>query len=189
MVFVFVGLGNPGDTYSRTRHNVGFMAIDAMVRRYAFSSFQKKYKGDIASGRIGTQKIIAVKPHTFMNKSGECVSQVVHFYKVPPENVVVFYDELDLPIGKVRVKIGGGNGGHNGLRSLEAYMDKNYVRVRIGIDHPGDKHRVTGHVLGALQADEQHIINRVTADIADCIDTLIAGDFGAFMNTLTVRRQ
>ena len=189
MVFVCVGLGNPGNEYSHTRHNVGFMALDHIVKRYDFSNFQKKYKGEIATGTIGGQKVIAVKPQTFMNKSGECVSQVVNFYKVPPANVIVLYDELDLPTGKIRVKIGGGNGGHNGLKSIDSYIDKNYVRIRIGIDHPGDKNRVSGYVLGKFQPQEKQIIDSINQNIADYIDLIIGNNAGEFMNKLALKRQ
>ncbi len=189
MVFVFVGLGNPSNAYSHTRHNVGFMAVDTIVDCHNFPPFQQKYKGEIATATICMHKVIVVKPQTFMNKSGECVSQVVNFYKVPPKNVIVFYDDLDLPIGKVRVKIGGGNGGHNGLRSMDSYVDKNYVRVRIGIDHPGDKNQVSTYVLGKFTPDETQIIDSVTQDIADYVDLLIDNNVGEFMNKLALKRQ
>lgn len=186
MTFLCVGLGNPGNEYGRTRHNVGFMTINKIAHRYNFSSFAKKYKGEIATGTIAGHKIIAIKPQTFMNKSGECVSQVVNFYKIPPEKILVFYDELDLPTAKIRIKTGGGNGGHNGLRSLDSYMDKNYVRIRIGIGHPGDKLRVSGYVLSKFAPDEQQKIDILNTAIADYIDFLLNNNASEFMNKIAL---
>ena len=189
MTFLCVGLGNPGNAYNRTRHNVGFMAVDTLVQRYNFSSFTKKHKGHIASGTIAGHKVLAVKPQTFMNTSGECVSQVVNFYKIPPEKILVFYDELDLPTAKIRVKTGGGNGGHKGLRSLDAYINKNYIRIRIGIDHPGDKAQVSRYVLSKFSPQEQHKIDCVNRAIADYITYIFNNNAGEFMNKIALNSR
>jgi PTH1 family peptidyl-tRNA hydrolase len=144
---LFVGLGNPGREYAMNRHNVGFMAIDAIAATHDFPSWRKRFSGLAAEGKLGGEPVLLLKPQTFMNKSGSAVSEAVRFYKLDLGDVVVFHDELDLAPGKVRVKTGGGVAGHNGLKSLTAHIGNDYVRVRIGIGHPGQKDRVTGHVL------------------------------------------
>ncbi|MGB1361310.1 MAG: aminoacyl-tRNA hydrolase [Alphaproteobacteria bacterium] len=185
-MFLLVGLGNPGNEYTNTRHNVGFMALDNIVQRYNFSDYNKKYDGLVATGTIKGEKVIALKPQTYMNKSGISVSQAVNFFKIPLENVIVFYDELDLPTGKVRVKAGGGNGGHNGLKSIDAHAGKEYVKVRIGIDHPGDKNKVSGYVLSKFTTDEQIIIDSVNDEISRYSELLIENNEGEFMNKITL---
>ena len=144
---LFVGLGNPGREYAMNRHNVGFMAIDAIAATHDFPSWRKRFSGLAAEGKLGGAPALLLKPQTFMNESGRAVGEASRFYKLDLGDVVVFHDELDLAPGKVRVKIGGGVAGHNGLRSLTAHIGNDYVRVRIGIGHPGQKDRVTGHVL------------------------------------------
>ncbi|MER2607201.1 MAG: aminoacyl-tRNA hydrolase, partial [Siculibacillus sp.] len=147
-MLLFVGLGNPGAEYARNRHNIGFMAVDALVRRRSFSPWRAKFHGEICEGTIGDEKIVALKPQTYMNDSGRAVVACMSFYKIEPKDVVVFHDELDLPPAKIRVKIGGGHAGHNGLRSIQAHIGPDFRRVRLGIGHPGAKDRVTGWVLG-----------------------------------------
>ncbi len=147
-----VGLGNPGAQYERHRHNVGFMAVDAIARHFSFSDEKKKFRGLLREGTIKTQsqsvRALILKPQTFMNESGKSVTELARFYKISPEAIIVFHDELDLKPGKVRTKIGGGNAGHNGLRSIDQHIGNGFVRIRLGIGHPGDKARVHGHVLG-----------------------------------------
>ncbi|MBC8013339.1 MAG: aminoacyl-tRNA hydrolase [Methyloceanibacter sp.] len=144
---LFVGLGNPGREYAFNRHNVGFMAVDAIAAAHDFLARRKRFSGLAAEGRLGREQVLLLKPQTFMNESGRAVGEALRFYKLDLGDVVVFHDELDLAPGKVRVKIGGGVAGHNGLKSLTAHIGNDYVRVRIGIGHPGQKDRVTGHVL------------------------------------------
>jgi PTH1 family peptidyl-tRNA hydrolase len=144
---LFVGLGNPGAEYAFNRHNVGFMAVDAIAAAHGFPGWRKRFQGVAAEGKIGKEQVLLLKPQTFMNESGRAVGEAVRFYKLDLDDVVVFHDELDLAPGKVRVKTGGGVAGHNGLRSMTAHIGNDYVRVRIGIGHPGRKELVTGHVL------------------------------------------
>jgi peptidyl-tRNA hydrolase, PTH1 family len=144
---LFVGLGNPGGQYALNRHNVGFMAVDAIAATHDFPAWRKRFTGLSAEGKLGNESVLLFKPQTFMNESGRAVGEAVRFYKLTLGDVVVFHDELDLAPGKVRVKTGGGVAGHNGLKSLTAHIGNDYVRVRIGIGHPGAKDLVTGHVL------------------------------------------
>lgn len=145
---LFIGLGNPEAKYAKNRHNIGFMVIDALAEAYSFDPFKEKYHGLLAEGRIGTQKVLLLKPQTFMNTSGVSVSEAVNFYKLDGSQLVVFYDELDLPPGKLRMRRGGGFAGHNGLKSINAHMGADFRRARLGIGHPGDKSKVNKHVLG-----------------------------------------
>jgi PTH1 family peptidyl-tRNA hydrolase len=144
---LLVGLGNPGREYAFNRHNVGFMAVDAIAAAHDFPAWRKRFSGLATEGRLGREPVLLFKPQTFMNESGRAVGEAVRFYKLELGDVVVFHDELDLAPGKVRVKSGGGGAGHNGLKSLSAHIGNDYVRVRIGIGHPGDKNRVSGYVL------------------------------------------
>lgn len=154
-MWLLIGLGNPGDKYEKNRHNVGFMAVDRMAQENAFPAYKSKFEGLIAEGRIDGQKVAIIKPQTYMNESGRCVGPFAKFFKVTPNRIIVFYDELDLPPFKLRVKQGGGSGGHNGIKSIDAHLGRqDYWRVRIGIGHPGDKDRVTGHVLGDFSKEE-----------------------------------
>ena len=151
-MILLVGLGNPGEKYARHRHNVGFMAVDAIADAHGFGPERRKFNALIREGALngpgGRVKALILKPQTYMNESGQAVGEAARFYKLGPEEVVVFYDELDLAPGKLRVKIGGGAAGHNGIRSIDAHLGNAFRRVRIGIGHPGDKARVTAHVLG-----------------------------------------
>jgi PTH1 family peptidyl-tRNA hydrolase len=144
---LFVGLGNPGASYAFNRHNVGFMAVDAIAGAHDFPSWRKRFAGVVAEGKLGREQVMLLKPQTYMNESGRSVGEAIRFYKLDLEDVVVFHDELDLAPGKVRVKTGGGVAGHNGLKSLTAHIGNDYVRVRIGIGHPGHKDLVSGYVL------------------------------------------
>ena len=148
-MFLWVGLGNPEPAMARQRHNIGFMALDVIARRHAFSAWRQRFKGLVCEGVIAGHKILALKPMTYMNLSGESVQAAAAFFKIAPACITVFHDDLDLAPGKIRVKKGGGAAGHNGLRSIDQHLGTpDYWRVRLGIGHPGDKHRVTGHVLG-----------------------------------------
>jgi len=147
-MWLIVGLGNPGAEYQGHRHNVGFMMIDQIAGDYGFSLFKKKFQGLVSQGVIDNQKVLLLKPGTFMNNSGQSVQAAASFYNIPEDKIIVLYDELDLPLTKLRVRQGGGSGGHNGIKSLDKHLpSKDYWRVRIGIDHPGDKNRVSGYVL------------------------------------------
>jgi PTH1 family peptidyl-tRNA hydrolase len=155
-MYLFVGLGNPGAEHARQRHNIGFMAVDAIAEAHGFLPWREKKKGLYAEGRLGTRKVFLCKPQTYMNKSGEAIAPIATFYKIPPENIFIFHDELDLKGGVIKVKKGGGHAGHNGLKSASLWLGTDdYHRVRIGIDHPGSKARVNGHVLGNFNEDEQ----------------------------------
>lgn len=151
-MILLVGLGNPGEKYARHRHNVGFMAVDAIAEAHGFGPERRKFNSLVREGALdspnGRQKALILKPMTYMNESGQAVGEAARFYKLMPEDVVVFYDELDLAPGKMRMKVGGGAAGHNGIRSIDAHLGNSFRRARIGIGHPGDKSRVSGHVLG-----------------------------------------
>lgn len=186
---LIVGLGNPGPTYQATRHNIGFMAVEAIAHRHNFSSPQEKFHGLLREGRIGGQKIWLFQPMTFMNRSGIPLSELVRFYKVPPENIAVLYDELDLPLGKLRIKKGGGNNGHNGLKSIDAHVGADYHRVRIGIGRPVHKGAVTNYVLGKFTEDEGAVVNAHCDAIANHCEFLVKDDQAGFMNKIALAMQ
>jgi PTH1 family peptidyl-tRNA hydrolase len=179
---LLVGLGNPGPTYAKHRHNVGFMAVDEIVRRHGFAPWRKNFEGAVSEGKIGTSKVVALKPQTYMNDSGRSVQAAQRFYKIEPDRVIVFYDELDLLPGKVRVKRGGGSGGHNGIRSLDAHLGADYWRVRIGIGHPGHKDLVSGYVLHDFAKADAAWLAPVLDAIAAEAPRLVAGDEAGFMS-------
>lgn len=179
-VIILAGLGNPGPKYARHRHNVGYMAVDAIAEAHGFGPPRKKFQAEIREGFLdgpaGRQKAIVLKPTTFMNESGRSVGEAMRFFKSAPGDIAVFHDEIDLAAGKLRVKTGGGTAGHNGLRSIEAHIGPEFRRVRIGIGHPGDKAKVTGHVLGDFaKADRQWLAPLLSA-IAEAAPYLIADD-------------
>jgi PTH1 family peptidyl-tRNA hydrolase len=175
-MLLLTGLGNPGGKYARHRHNVGFMAVDAIAEANRFGPPRKKFQSEIREGEIGGVKAIAIKPQTFMNESGRAVGEALRFYKLTPADVVVFHDELDLAAGKIKVKLGGGNAGHNGLRSIDAHIGNDFRRVRIGIGHPGDKTRVTGHVLGDFAKADEEWLAPLLAAMAKSATHLVDGD-------------
>ena len=183
---IFAGLGNPGSSYARNRHNIGFMALDALARRHSFSPWSKKFKAEIAEGDIAGERVLLLKPQTFMNLSGESVGEAMRFYKVPVSAVLAIHDELDLAPGRARLKIGGGNGGHNGLKSMDAHCGKDYRRLRLGIGHPGSKERVNGHVLGDFAKADQSWLEPLLDAIADHADMLVRGEDSQFLNKLAL---
>lgn len=185
---IWTGLGNPGPKYALNRHNVGFMAVDVIAEMYRFGPVQKKFSGWVQEGRIGTHKVLLLKPATFMNESGRAVGEALRFYKLEPDALTVFHDELDLAPFKVKVRMGGGLAGHNGLRSINQHCGPDFRRVRIGIGHPGAKERVHGHVLGNYGKSEMDPLADMLAGIAAEAEWLAKGDDPRFMSDLALRQ-
>lgn len=179
---LFVGLGNPGDKYRANRHNIGFMAMERIAERHGFSPWRKKFQGYISEGSIGGERVTLLKPETYMNESGRAVGEAQRFLKIPISDVYVFHDELDLAPGKVKVKTGGGNAGHNGLRSITAHIENEYKRVRLGIGHPGSKDAVTYYVLNDFAKSEREWLNILLDAIADASGYLAKGDDSRFLS-------
>jgi PTH1 family peptidyl-tRNA hydrolase len=183
---LLIGLGNPGPSYSGNRHNIGFMVIDRIIGEYGFSRPSQKFGGQLAEGSVGKQKLYAFKPLGYMNTSGGPAGEASRFYKIPTENIIVIHDELDLPLGKLRVKRGGGNGGHNGLRSLDAHIGEDYLRVRMGIGHPGDKDMVADYVLSDFSKQERPLMELMVSETAKHIGLLLQGDEAKFMSKIAL---
>lgn len=183
---LIVGLGNPGAKYSRNRHNVGFHAVDEIQTRHGFIPWRERFQGWISTGTINDEKVTLLKPQTYMNESGRSVGEAVRYFKIPLEDIVVFYDELDLVPGKVRVKTGGGSGGHNGIRSMDAHIGKDYQRVRIGIGHPGHKDRVSQYVLSDFAKADEDWLEPLLEDISRAVPTLLNEGAPGFMNKLAL---
>ncbi|WP_288903096.1 aminoacyl-tRNA hydrolase [uncultured Sneathiella sp.] len=186
MMILLVGLGNPGKGYAGNRHNFGYMAVDEIVRRHSFMPERVRFQGLVAEGNIGGTKILALKPTTYMNLSGQSVGEAARFYKIPLEKIIVFHDELDLPLGKVRVKTGGGHGGNNGIRSIIDHMGADFCRVRLGVGHPGEKHLVSGHVLKDFAKAELPVVEKITDSIARHTELIVSGDTSSFMNKIAL---
>jgi PTH1 family peptidyl-tRNA hydrolase len=190
---IWVGLGNPGPRYALHRHNVGFMAVDVIADMHDFGPVQTKFSGWVQEGRIGSQKVLLLKPATFMNESGRSVGEALRFYKLGTKALTVFHDELDLAPFKVKVKQGGGHAGHNGLRSIDQHCASlgapDYRRIRLGIGHPGHKDRVTGHVLGNFAKAEEDDLAAMLGAISAEADWLARGDEVRFMNDVALRMQ
>lgn len=184
---LWVGLGNPGPQYAMHRHNVGFMAVDAVAEIHGFGPTQKKFLGWLQEGRIGGEKILLLKPATFMNESGRAVGEALRFYKLSTADLTVFHDELDLAPFKVKVKQGGGTAGHNGLRSIDQHLGPDFRRVRLGIGHPGHKDRVTGYVLGNFAKPEVDPLAAMLGAIGAEAEWLAKGDGTRFMNDVALR--
>ena len=184
---LLVGLGNPGADYAGHRHNVGFMAVDRIAADHGFGPWKKAHQGLVAEGRLAGDKVVLLKPDTYMNKSGQAVHSAVTFYKLPLTDVVIFHDELDLAPGKIRYKLGGGHAGHNGLRSVHAHLGDGYARVRIGIGHPGHKDAVADYVLHDFAKADRDWLEPLLHGISDGADALARGEDASFLNTVALR--
>jgi PTH1 family peptidyl-tRNA hydrolase len=189
-VLLWVGLGNPGAEHARQRHNIGFMAVEAIARRHGFGPWRKRFKGEVAEGSVGGVKVLALKPQTYMNGSGDSVQPAAAFHKIPPDGIWAFHDELDLAPGRVRVKRGGGAAGHNGLRDMQrALGTPEFWRVRLGIGHPGHKDRVTGHVLGNFAKVDGPWVDALLDAVADAAPLLAGGRSEEFMTRVALLTQ
>ncbi|WP_339689584.1 aminoacyl-tRNA hydrolase [Celeribacter baekdonensis] len=184
---LFVGLGNPGTKYAGNRHNIGFMVVDRIAEDHGFAPWRSKFQGQVSEGKLGSEKVILIKPETFMNLSGQSVGEAMRFYKLTSADVVVFHDELDLAPGKVRVKTGGGHAGHNGLRSIHQHIGADYDRVRLGIGHPGHKDRVAPYVLSDFAKADQNWLDDVIRGCSDGAASLAAGEAAKFSNAVALR--
>jgi PTH1 family peptidyl-tRNA hydrolase len=183
-----VGLGNPGSRYARNRHNIGFMAVDAIARRQRVPGFRNRFKSELGEASIGGERVLLVKPQTFMNASGEAVGEAARFFKILPSDIVVIHDEIDLRPGKLRVKRGGGSAGHNGLRSIDALLGADYWRVRIGVGHPGVKELVQSYVLQNFSGEElTGWVEPLLDAVAETIPLLMSGAPDAFMSEVARR--
>ena len=185
---IFAGLGNPGAAYALNRHNIGFMAVDAIAHAHGFGPWKTRFQGLASEGRIGAHKVTLLKPATFMNDSGRSVGEAMRFFKLEPATALtVFYDELDLEPFKVRVKHGGGAAGHNGIRSIDAHLGPDYRRVRMGIGHPGHKDRVSPHVLGNFAKAEMESLSDLLGAVANEVHWLLEGNDARFMSDVALR--
>jgi len=181
-MLLLVGLGNPGARYVGTRHNVGFVAVQAIAKRHGIGPWRRRFQGVACEGTLGGARVLLLLPGTYMNESGRAVAEVAHYYKLPLADIMVFHDEIELPPGKVRVKVGGGIAGHNGLRSISAHIGNDYRRVRIGVGHPGDKDLVEHYVLSDFAKSEQRWVEALTEILADNVDFLVRGEDASFQN-------
>jgi PTH1 family peptidyl-tRNA hydrolase len=181
-MLLFVGLGNPGERYAGNRHNIGYMAVQAIAKRHDIAPWRRRFQGVAVEGAIGAEKVLLLLPGTFMNESGRAVAEAAHFYKLGLADILVFHDELDLRPGKLRVKTGGGNAGHNGLRSISAHIGNDYRRVRFGIGHPGDKDMVEPYVLQDFAKSERAWVEALCEIVADNADLLAKGEDASFQN-------
>lgn len=185
LMFLIVGLGNPGKEYEKTRHNVGFMVADALHEAYHFGVFKAKFDGLISEGQIDGEKVYLLKPQTFMNLSGNSVVKAASFYKILPENIVVIHDDMDLPVGKIKAKIGGGSGGHNGLKSIDTAVSGNYNRIRIGVGHPlGSAEAVVRHVLSGFDKEDKKVLDEKMSLIVKTIGILLKKGIGYYSGQL-----
>lgn len=185
-MLIIAGLGNPGTKYAANRHNIGFMAADEIVRRHSFGPWKSKHQAEISQGTLAGEKAVIVKPQTFMNESGRAIGEIMRFYKVPLSDLVVLYDELDLASGKLRIKTGGGSGGHNGIKSIDAHCGKEYRRMRLGIDHPGSKEKVINYVLGDFAKSDKDWLDPLFEAIAEHAPLLAKSDDAGFMNKIAL---
>ncbi|WP_299743354.1 aminoacyl-tRNA hydrolase [uncultured Tateyamaria sp.] len=184
---LIVGLGNPGAKYARNRHNIGFMVLDRIATDHGFPAWKSKHQGVVSEGRFGSNRVVLLKPETYMNKSGDSVGAAMRFYKLDAEDVIVLHDEIDLAPGKVRWKVGGGHAGHNGLRSLHAHIGADYARVRLGVGHPGHKDAVPGYVLRDFPKADEAWLDDVIRGCSDGAPHLATGDGPKFMNAVALR--
>jgi peptidyl-tRNA hydrolase, PTH1 family len=185
-VLLFVGLGNPGAKYAANRHNIGFMAVDVIAAAHRFSSWRKKFQAEVCEGLLAGEKVLAMKPQTYMNESGSAVGEAVRFHNIDPDRVYVFYDELDLEPGKIRVKMGGGAAGHNGIRSIAQHIGPDFKRVRLGIGHPGDKDMVMPHVLGDFAKSDRDWLVKLLDGLAAEIELLATGKEEKFQSRVAL---
>jgi PTH1 family peptidyl-tRNA hydrolase len=181
-MLLLVGLGNPGARYAGNRHNIGFMAVEEIAKRHGIGPWRRRFQGVACEGPIGGERTLLLLPGTFMNESGRAVAEAAHFYKLPLKDITVFHDEIDLRPAKVRVKIGGGIAGHNGLRSISEHIGNDYRRVRIGVGHPGNKDMVQHYVLGDFAKSERGWVEALIDVIADNVDLLTRGEDASFQN-------
>ena len=187
-MFLIVGLGNPGKEYENTRHNAGFMVVDALAQKFGFGVFKEKFDGLIAEGKMAKEKVYILKPQTYMNLSGNAVVKAANFYKILPQNVIVIHDDMDLPLGKIKAKLGGGAGGHNGLKSIDAAITPNYNRIRIGVGHPeGRGEEVVNHVLSGFGKAEKEILEKDIKLVLDTIEVLIAKGMTEYSSCLGMK--
>ncbi|MCY4305073.1 MAG: aminoacyl-tRNA hydrolase [Aestuariivita sp.] len=182
---IFVGLGNPGPNYANHRHNIGFSILNQIANDYNFIPWRSKFHGQISEGKLDSIKILLLKPQTFMNNSGQSVNEVMRFFKLTPDHVTVFHDELDLPLGKLRYKTGGGHAGHNGLKSIHSHIGNTYHRIRIGIGHPGHKDLVSRYVLSEFKKTDQEFLGELINAISKAVPKLAEGNSSNFLNFLS----
>ena len=182
---LFVGLGNPGDNHSKNRHNIGFMVVDTIVNRYGGTPWKKKFQGLASELTLNQEKLIFLKPSTFMNLSGQSVSDASRFFKLPSTEICIFHDELDLPFLKIKTKIGGGHAGHNGLRSIQQQLGPDYFRVRLGIGHPGDKAKVASYVLSNFPKNSEADLSSLLEAVAEGFPQLHEGNHEKFLNIVS----
>ena len=186
---LFVGLGNPGAKYQGNRHNIGFIAVDVMARRHGFAPWRRRFQGETSEGTLDGERVVLLKPATYMNESGRAVGEAMHFFKMTLGDISVFHDELELPPGKIRVKVGGGIAGHNGLRSISAHAGNDYRRVRIGIGHPGVKDLVHAYVLNDFAKAERPRFEALCDIVADNAALLATGKDATFQNKVHLAMQ
>jgi peptidyl-tRNA hydrolase, PTH1 family len=186
---LFVGLGNPGAKYAGNRHNIGFMAVDEIARRHGFAPWRRRFQGETAEGTLERERVVLLRPLTFMNDSGRAVQEAANFFKLAPADIAVFHDELELPAAKVRVKVGGGIAGHNGLRSISDHVGNDYRRVRLGIGHPGVKELVHGHVLNDFAKSDRPWVEALLGAVADNAALLAVDRDSAFQNKVHLTMQ
>jgi PTH1 family peptidyl-tRNA hydrolase len=186
---LFVGLGNPGAKYAGNRHNIGFMAVEEIARRHGFAPWRRRFQGETAEGTLERERVILLRPLTFMNESGRAVQEAANFFKLTPADIAVFHDELELPSAKLRVKVGGGIAGHNGLRSISAHVGNDYRRVRLGIGHPGVKELVHGHVLSDFAKSDRPWVEALIGAVADNAALIAVDRDSAFQNKVHLTMQ
>ncbi|MBX3553397.1 MAG: aminoacyl-tRNA hydrolase [Pseudolabrys sp.] len=186
---LFVGLGNPGAKYQGNRHNIGFMAVDEIARRHGFAPWRRRFQGETSEGQLGGARVILLKPATYMNESGNAVGEAAKFFKIAVGDITVFHDEIELPPAKLRVKLGGGIAGHNGLRSISAHVGNDYRRVRLGVGHPGVKEMVHAHVLSDFAKSEMPWVDALCEIVADHAGLLVAGQDATFANKVHLAMQ
>lgn len=189
-MLLLVGLGNPGARYARNRHNIGFMAVEAIAREYGFGPWRSRFSSLVSEGQLDAERVLLMKPQTYMNRSGYAVGAAVRFFKLPLSSVVVMHDEIDLAPGKVRIKTGGGTAGHNGLRSIvEQCGSADFRRIRLGVGHPGHKDKVVGSVLGDFSADDRLWLGPLLDGVAEAAPLIAAGDDAGAMNKIALRTR